>query len=64
MTGYFDLTPDFRMQITIPIYPPRTEPSTKTLLGYETATTLFVAKDLQRTHSDWRLTKFFIGADQ
>jgi hypothetical protein len=37
ITGYFDLTPDFRMQITSPIYPPGTEPSTKTLLGYETS---------------------------
>ena len=37
ITGYFDLTPDFRMQITSPIYPPGTEPSTKSLLGYETA---------------------------
>ena len=42
ITGYFDLTPDFRMQITSPIYPPGTEPSTKTLLGYETANYTFV----------------------
>jgi hypothetical protein len=42
ITGYFDLTPDFRMQITSPIYPPGSEPSTKTLLGYETANYTFV----------------------
>jgi hypothetical protein len=42
ITGYFDLTPDFRMQITSPIYPAGTEPSTKTLLGYETANYTFV----------------------
>jgi hypothetical protein len=44
ITGYFDLTPDFRMQITSPIYPPGTEPSTKTLLGYETANYTFVGE--------------------
>jgi hypothetical protein len=42
ITGYFDLTPDFRLQITSPIYPPGTEPSAKTLLGYETANYTFV----------------------
>jgi hypothetical protein len=42
VTGYFDLTPDFRMQITSPIYPSGTEPSPKTLLGYETANYTFV----------------------
>src|SRR5580698_7381473 len=42
ITGYFDLTPDFRMQITSPIYSPGSEPSTKTLLGYETANYTFV----------------------
>jgi hypothetical protein len=42
ITGYFDLTPDFRMQITSPIYPSGTETSTKALLGYETANYTFV----------------------
>jgi hypothetical protein len=42
ITGYFDLTPDFRMQITSPIYPRGVEPSAKTLLGYETANYTFV----------------------
>jgi hypothetical protein len=42
ITGYFDLTPDFRMQITSPIYPTGVEPSPKTLLGYETANYMFV----------------------
>jgi hypothetical protein len=42
ITGYFDLTPDFRMQITSPIYPPGKEPSSKSLLGYETANYTFV----------------------
>jgi hypothetical protein len=48
ITGYFDLTPDFRMQITSPIYPPGTEPSTKTLLGYETANYTFVREGPDR----------------
>lgn len=42
ITGYFDLTSDFRMQITSPIYPRGVEPSAKTLLGYETANYTFV----------------------
>ena len=42
ITGYFDLTPDFRMQITSPIYRAGAEPSTKALLGYETANYTFV----------------------
>jgi hypothetical protein len=42
ITGYFDLTPDFRMQITSPIYPPGANTSVKTLLGYETANYTFV----------------------
>jgi hypothetical protein len=42
ITGYLDLTPDFRMQITSPIYRAGAEPSTKTLLGYETANYTFV----------------------
>src|SRR5436853_4107968 len=42
ITGYFDLTPDFRMQITSPIYR-GTEPSPQTLLGYETANYTFDA---------------------
>ncbi len=37
-----DLTPDFRMQITSPIYPSGVKPSAKTLLGYETANYTFV----------------------
>jgi hypothetical protein len=41
ITGYFDLTPDFRMQVISPIYPSGTQPSTKTLLGYETANYAF-----------------------
>ena len=59
ITGYFHLTPDFRMQITSPIYPPGTEPSTKTLLGYESQL-YFFAKDLTTKHdSDWRLRPKF-----
>ena len=42
VTGYFDLTPDFRIQITSPVYPSGVEPSAKTLLGYETANYAFV----------------------
>jgi hypothetical protein len=45
ITGYFDLTPDFRMQITSPIYPAGTEPSAKALLGYETANYTFVGEE-------------------
>lgn len=44
VSGSFDLTSDFRMQITSPIYPPGAEPSTRALLGYETANYLFTAK--------------------
>ncbi len=63
MTGYFDLTPDFRMQITIPIYPPRTEPSTKPYWDMRLPTTLSFAKDLTTGRdSDWRLTEVLIGA--
>jgi hypothetical protein len=36
VTGYFDLTPDFRVQINSPIYAPGGEQSTRTLAGYET----------------------------
>jgi len=43
VTGYFDLTPDFRMQITSPIYAPGTEPSSNNLLGYETANYSFIS---------------------
>ena len=42
ITGYLDLTIDFRTQITSPIYRAGAEPSTKTLLGYETANYTFV----------------------
>ena len=41
VSGYFDLTPDFRMQITSPIYPTGAKPSTSALLGYETANYAF-----------------------
>jgi hypothetical protein len=64
VTGYFDLTPDFRMQITSPIYPPGTQPSTKNLLGYETANYTFIG---ERSESRSRLrlasaTEVLIGA--
>jgi hypothetical protein len=64
-TGYFDLTPDFRMQITGPIYPAGAPPSTKALLGYETANYAFIGEG-----SDGRLrlrlasaTEVLIGAE-
>jgi hypothetical protein len=42
--------------ITSPIYPSGTEPSTKTLLGYETANYTFVGEGPDnRTDFDWRL---------
>ena len=44
VSGYFDLTPDFRMQVTGPIYRPDAEPSASTLLGYETANYSFVGE--------------------
>jgi len=47
VTGYIDLTPDFRMQVTSPIYPPGTEASVATLLGYETANYIFVREGLE-----------------
>lgn len=42
VTGYIDLTPDFRMQVTDPIYPPGAEPSVANMLGYETANYIFL----------------------
>ena len=42
VTGYIDLTPDFRMQVTDPIYPPGAETSAANMLGYETANYIFV----------------------
>lgn len=47
VTGYIDLTPDFRMQVTSPIYPPGTEASPAALLGYETANYIFVREGLE-----------------
>lgn len=41
-TGFIDLTPDFRLQVTDPIYPPGAETSVANLLGYETANYIFV----------------------
>jgi hypothetical protein len=41
-TGYIDLTPDFRLQATDPIYPPGAETSVANLLGYETANYIFI----------------------
>ena len=42
VTGYIDLTPDFRMQVTDPIYPPGAKTSLANLLGYETANYIFL----------------------
>lgn len=42
ITGYFDLTPDFRMQITSPVYSPDAQPAASSLIGYETANYTFV----------------------
>ena len=47
VTGYIDLTPDFRMQVTSPIYPPGTEASVAALLGYETANYTFVREGIE-----------------
>ena len=44
VSGYFDLTSDFRMQITSPIYAAGAQPSTSALLGYETANYQFTAE--------------------
>jgi hypothetical protein len=41
VTGYFDLTPAFRMQVTSPIYPSGVAPSPDRLRGYETANYVF-----------------------
>jgi hypothetical protein len=43
ITGYFDLTPDFRMLTTSPIYRPDAELTPDNLIGYETAHYVFVA---------------------
>jgi len=44
ITGYIDLTRDFRMQVTSPIYRPGSQPSADNLLGYETANYVFVGE--------------------
>jgi hypothetical protein len=43
VTGYFDLTPDFRMLTTSPLYRPDAEQTPDNLIGYETAHYVFVA---------------------
>ena len=43
VTGYFDLTPDFRMITTSPIYRSDAEQTPDNLIGYETAHYVFVA---------------------
>lgn len=42
VTGYFDLTPDFRMITTSPLYQPGSDPTPDNLIGYETAHYVFV----------------------
>jgi hypothetical protein len=42
VTGYFDLTPDFRMITTSPIYRPGADLTAENLIGYETAHYVFV----------------------
>ena len=42
VTGYFDLTPDFRLLTTNPIYRPESELTPDNLIGYETAHYVFV----------------------
>jgi len=44
ITGYIDLTRDFRIQVTSPIYRPGSLPSATNLLGYETANYVFVGE--------------------
>jgi len=43
VTGYFDLTPDFRMITTSPIYRLGSDTTPENLIGYETAHYVFVA---------------------
>lgn len=42
ITGYIDLTPDFRMQVSDPIYAPGAETSVANMLGYETGNYIFL----------------------
>jgi hypothetical protein len=42
VTGYFDLTPDFRLLTTSPIYRPDADITPENLIGYETAHYVFV----------------------
>lgn len=42
VSGYIDFTPDFRIQVSHPIYPPGAEPSVANMLGYETANYIFL----------------------
>jgi len=63
ITGYFDLTPDFRMQITSPIYPPGTEPSTKPYWDMRLPITSSLAEGLTTGRgSAWRLRPRFSSA--
>jgi hypothetical protein len=43
VTGYFDLTPDFRMITTSPLYRPGSDQTPDNLIGYETAHYVFVS---------------------
>ena len=42
VTGYFDLTPDFRLITTSPLYQPGADPTPDNLIGYETAHYVFI----------------------
>jgi hypothetical protein len=44
VTGFFDLTTDFRVQVVSPIYPDGAIPSPERLMGYETAYYVFESR--------------------
>jgi hypothetical protein len=64
VTGYFDLTPDFRIQVAGPTYPEGAEPTPEKLSGYETANYRLVAEgpDGRARLTLTSVTEFRIGA--
>src|SRR5215831_10513217 len=55
ITGYIDLTRDFRVLVTSPIYRPGSQPSANNLLGYETANYAFIGEG-SKSQARLRLT--------
>jgi hypothetical protein len=65
VTGYFDLTPDFRMLTTSPIYLPDTDLTPDNLIGYETAHYVVIAEPSSNAARNAALpaNRFAVAAD-